>query len=99
MEMTYTDHARLSQIDRMFEEARQERHDDYVAEAQRDSSVKLNICDAVMICEGVDDADEETAIAAWQLLIDTGTCWSLQGWFGRAAHSLIEQGICHPATK
>lgn len=50
--------------------------------------------EAVMICEGVDDADEETTIEAWQLLIDTGICWELQGWFGRTAQNLINEGIC-----
>jgi len=50
---------------------------------------------ATMICEGVDEADSETQIAAWQYLIDTGLAWSLQGCFGRQARALIEQGICH----
>ena len=50
--------------------------------------------DAVMIAEGVDPANEEEEIEAWQHLIDSGLAWSLQGWFGRNASSLIEQGIC-----
>lgn len=50
---------------------------------------------ATMICEGADEADEETTIEAWQFLIDTGLAWTLQGWFGRKAAELIEQGICH----
>ena len=49
---------------------------------------------AVMIAEGVDPANEEEQIEAWQHLIDSGLAWSLQGWFGRNASSLIEQGIC-----
>ena len=49
---------------------------------------------ATMIAEGVDEADEATQIEAWQHLIDTGLCWSLQGFFGRTATQLIEQGIC-----
>lgn len=53
--------------------------------------------DAVMIAEGVQDASKEEQIAAWQHLIDTGLCWRLQGFFGRAARSLIERGICHAA--
>jgi len=56
----------------------------------------MNIFDATMIAEGVDEPDSrEQWIEAWQLLIDTGTCWQLQGWFGRTAQSLIEQEICH----
>ena len=33
-------------------------------------------------------------IDAWQHLIDTGIAWKLQGWFGRQAMFLIEQGLC-----
>ena len=33
-------------------------------------------------------------IIAWQYLIDTGMAWKLQGWFGRQAMFLIEQGLC-----
>ncbi len=50
--------------------------------------------DAVMIAEGVEEASQEKQVEAWQHLIDTGMCWSLQGWFGRTATSLIEQGVC-----
>lgn len=58
----------------------------------------LSVFDATMICEGVDEVEtQEEMIEAWQLLIDTGTCWSLQGWFGRTANDLIDQGICSPA--
>lgn len=57
----------------------------------------MNIYDATMIAEGEEPADEETQITAWQLLIDTGTCWQLQGWFGRTASRLIEAGVCSPA--
>jgi|TARA_B100000073_G_scaffold316026_1_gene292366 hypothetical protein len=47
-----------------------------------------------------DDVDVEQAhIKAWQFLIDTGACWSLQGFYGRTAESLIEQGICTLPTK
>ncbi len=51
---------------------------------------------AVMIAEGELPAEsEEHYIAAWQYLIDTGLCWTLQGFFGRGAMALIEQGVCH----
>lgn len=48
---------------------------------------------AVMICEGVEPADEETQLAAWQHLLDTGLVWKLQGSFGRTARHLIEEGL------
>ena len=44
-------------------------------------------------CEG-EGATEEQQIEAWQYLIDTGLAWKLQGWFGRTARDLIEEGIC-----
>jgi hypothetical protein len=50
--------------------------------------------DAVMVAEGVEDADEETQLSAWQHLITTGVVWTLQGWFGRQARALIDAGHC-----
>lgn len=58
----------------------------------------MDIFTATMIAEGVEDADEETTVEAWQTLIDTGMAWKLQGFFGRTAANLIEAGVCHPAT-
>jgi hypothetical protein len=55
----------------------------------------VNTFDAVGIAEGWIEAEsEEQVIAAWQSLIDTGLAWQLQGWFGRTARDLIDQGIC-----
>ena len=48
-----------------------------------------------------DGVDTYTAnVQAWQYLIDSGHAWTLQGWYGRTARDLIEQGICtHPHTQ
>lgn len=54
----------------------------------------MNDFDAVMIAEGVQEASYDETIEAWQHLIDTGLCWKLQGFFGRTAKHLIDQGIC-----
>ena len=52
--------------------------------------------EAIGIAEGfVEAKNEEQYIAAWQHLIDTGLAWSLQGWFGRTAMHLIEDGVCY----
>ena len=49
--------------------------------------------EATGIAEGWIDADsEEQYLEAWQHLVDTGLAWSLQGWFGRTAHTLIQEG-------
>ena len=50
--------------------------------------------EAVGLAEGFISAEsEEQVIDAWQYLHDTGLAYSLQGWFGRTAQSLLEQGI------
>ena len=48
------------------------------------------------IPDGVDR--EHAQIQAWQYLIDSGHAWTLQGWYGRNARALIEQGICSSST-
>lgn len=51
--------------------------------------------EAVGIAEGFVEADgENQVIEAWQYLIDTGLAWTLQGWFGRRAKTLIDAGFC-----
>jgi hypothetical protein len=42
-------------------------------------------------CEG-ENATEEQQIEAWQYLHDTRLAYSLQGWYGRTATTLIEEG-------
>jgi hypothetical protein len=43
-------------------------------------------------CEG-ENATREQQIEAWQYLHDTGLAYSLQGWYGRTAKDLLDQGI------
>lgn len=55
---------------------------------------------ATGIAEGfIEATDNDQVIEAWQTLIDTGLAWQLQGWFGRQAQRLIEEGYCLPAEK
>lgn len=49
--------------------------------------------DAIMTLES-DEASFEDYTEAMQSLIDSGVVWGLQGWYGRQAQALIEQGIC-----
>lgn len=50
--------------------------------------------DAVGIAEGFVESDNpDEHVEAWAYLIKTGMCWTLQGWFGRNAASIIESGM------
>ena len=48
---------------------------------------------AVGLAEGVEEGTEEQIIEAWQYLHNTRLAYKLQGWFGRTAQSLIQQGV------
>ena len=49
---------------------------------------------ATGLAEGwIDTDNHEQLVEAWQHLHDTGLAYQLQGWFGRTARDLIEQGI------
>lgn len=55
---------------------------------------------ATGIAEGfIEATDNDQVIEAWQTLIDTSLAWQLQGWFGRQAQRLIEEGYCLPAEE
>jgi hypothetical protein len=59
----------------------------------------MNQYTAVGIAEGFIEAkSEDQYLEAWQYLVDTGLAWSLQGWFGRTAAALIEQGQINYST-
>lgn len=56
--------------------------------------IDMSDFDAVGIAEGFIEADsKDQIIEAWQHLHDTGLAYSLQGWFGRQAKHLFEEGI------
>ncbi len=44
------------------------------------------------------ELDDDQTIDFFQELIDSGVVWSLQGSYGRAARSLIDQGYCNEAN-
>ena len=58
----------------------------------------IEITDTYTACgivEGFDRPDDATAfddLNAWAYLIKTGAAWSLQGWYGRNASHLIDNG-------
>lgn len=54
----------------------------------------MDIFTATMIAEGVDQPEsEEQYLEAWQMLHDTGVAYTLQGWFGRQAQAMLEEGL------
>jgi hypothetical protein len=63
----------------------------------------MNLYRAVAIAEGFGEGIEASAelqAEAWQWLINSGDVWKLQGWYGRTAKTLIEQGVCRlPANE
>ena len=61
---------------------------------------KFTDYEAIGIAEGfIEETNEEKVISAWQHLVDTGLVWTLQGWFGRQASQMIQEGILSPPKK
>ena len=54
----------------------------------------LAVARAEGFCEG-EGATRDEQIEAWQYIIDHELWRTLQGWFGRTAHQLIAEGVCH----
>ena len=55
--------------------------------------IMMDTYQAVGLAEGFIEAEsEDQVLEAWQTLVDTGMAWQLQGWFGRTARHLIEEG-------
>ncbi len=49
---------------------------------------------AIGLAEGFIEAQsEEQVLAAWKHLHESGLAYRLQGWFGRTAQALLEQGL------
>ena len=58
------------------------------------SSIKWTSYLATGYAEGFEGEEStiEEQVEAWAVLIKTGLCWSLQGWFGRNATSILDIG-------
>lgn len=53
--------------------------------------------DFIMAYEAGEDLTMDEFLNGFQAMIDDGTCWKLQGCYGRTATALIDQGHCRPA--
>ena len=62
-------------------------------EEPMDSYTAVGIAEGFIACNS-----EGEYLRAWQYLIDTGMAYQLQGWFGRTANQLIEEGHCTEPT-
>jgi hypothetical protein len=56
---------------------------------------------ACSIIEGFDGSTHNDAevFAAYQALINSGVVWQLQGFYGRTAKQLIDEGYCYIPEK
>ena len=60
----------------------------------KENKQKMDSYTAVGLAEGFIEADsQDEVIEAWQYLVNTGLAWQLQGFFGRTAERLIEDGV------
>lgn len=62
---------------------------------------EMSLYNACSVAEGFCDGEptQEELQTSWQWLVDTGHCWKLQGFYGRTATDLIEDGFIKPAGK
>lgn len=58
------------------------------------SEVANDIVQGIMDYESGEMESFEEEVAFFQLLINTGMAWKLQGHYGRTADALIEEGWC-----
>lgn len=61
------------------------------------TTAPLDLIDRIMTYES-GEMDDGEAIGLFQVLVDTGLAWHLQGHYGRVAHALISAGVVHLPT-
>ena len=53
----------------------------------------FNLTSRIIDFESGEMTDEDAVVEFYQYLVDSGLAWSLQGFYGRTASSLIEAGL------
>jgi len=48
-----------------------------------------------MNIDNINELQEQYGLAEWQRMINDGSCWTLEGWYGRRAMALLEMGACY----
>ena len=66
----------------------------YLLPQPNEKDMKSKITDYIIQYETKGFEQEEEYIAFFQLLIDNGLAWRLQGHYGRTATKLVEAGLC-----
>jgi hypothetical protein len=60
---------------------------------KKNTGAKMTDYEAVTIIEDGECASEKLYLKAWQTLVNSGMAWSLQGFYGRTAMKLIDEGL------
>lgn len=45
------------------------------------------------------EAEDDEIIEEFQKMINSGVVWQLQGFYGRMAANMIEEGVCSPSEE
>lgn len=56
--------------------------------------IDFDLTDSIIRYE-TGEMTQDEIIQFFQIIIDSGIVWNLQGSYGRTAQQLIEKGLCH----
>ena len=59
-------------------------------------STRMSDLFMMMMAFEAGELDDEGVIELFQQLVDNGMAWQLQGFYGRTAMALIEEGLINP---
>lgn len=59
-----------------------------------EKAFEFNLVDFILLFESDYDLTDEEIIEGFQHMINSGIVWELQGFYGRTAQNLIDNGYC-----